>query len=81
MPDHHSLDIKRVAILFAGGPAPAANAVISTAAFSFSRRRRAKFSASSTATVGSLTTRRLGRFHEGTDYVRFTHDLLTHAPK
>ena len=30
-------DIKRVAILFAGGPAPAANAVISTAAVSFLR--------------------------------------------
>jgi len=30
--------IKRVAILFAGGPAPAANAVISTAAASFRRR-------------------------------------------
>ena len=32
---HH--DFKRVAILFAGGPAPAANAVISTAAVSFLR--------------------------------------------
>ncbi len=31
-------DIRRVAILFAGGPAPAANAVISTAAASFRRR-------------------------------------------
>jgi 6-phosphofructokinase 1 len=30
-------DIRRVAILFAGGPAPAANAVISTAAISFLR--------------------------------------------
>src|SRR4051795_3630212 len=30
-------DIRRVAILFAGGPAPAANAVISTAAVSFLR--------------------------------------------
>src|SRR5262245_22911761 len=30
-------NIKRVAILFAGGPAPAANAVISTAAASFLR--------------------------------------------
>ena len=29
--------IRRVAILFAGGPAPAANAVISTAAVSFLR--------------------------------------------
>ena len=33
--NHH--DLKRVAILFAGGPAPAANAVISTAAVSFLR--------------------------------------------
>ena len=31
--------IKRVAILFAGGPAPAANAVISTAAVSFLRQQ------------------------------------------
>ena len=31
--------IERVAILFAGGPAPAANAVISTAAASFRRNR------------------------------------------
>ena len=30
-------NIRRVAILFAGGPAPAANAVISTAAVSFLR--------------------------------------------
>ncbi len=30
-------NFKRVAILFAGGPAPAANAVISTAAVSFLR--------------------------------------------
>ena len=33
-----SNDIKRVALLFAGGPAPAANAVISTAATSFLRQ-------------------------------------------
>ncbi|HWB00204.1 MAG TPA: 6-phosphofructokinase [Pirellulales bacterium] len=32
-------DIRRVAILFAGGPAPAANAVISTAAVSFLRNK------------------------------------------
>ena len=32
--DHH---FRRVAILFAGGPAPGANAVISTAATSFMR--------------------------------------------
>jgi ATP-dependent phosphofructokinase / diphosphate-dependent phosphofructokinase len=36
-PAHHPGAIRRVAILFAGGPAPAANAVISTAAASFRR--------------------------------------------
>jgi 6-phosphofructokinase len=36
-PDKHDTNIKRVAILFAGGPAPAANAVISTAAVAFLR--------------------------------------------
>jgi ATP-dependent phosphofructokinase / diphosphate-dependent phosphofructokinase len=36
-PPHLESSIRRVAILFAGGPAPAANAVISTAAVSFLR--------------------------------------------
>ena len=36
-PPHAEANIRRVAILFAGGPAPAANAVISTAAVSFLR--------------------------------------------
>src|SRR5688572_19714936 len=36
-PPHVDSPIHRVAILFAGGPAPAANAVISTAAVSFLR--------------------------------------------
>lgn len=36
-PSKHSTSLKRVAILFAGGPAPAANAVISTAAAAFLR--------------------------------------------
>src|SRR5262245_19268364 len=36
-PSKKTTNIKRVAILFAGGPAPAANAVISTAAASFLR--------------------------------------------
>jgi ATP-dependent phosphofructokinase / diphosphate-dependent phosphofructokinase len=36
-PSKKATNIKRVAILFAGGPAPAANAVISTAAASFLR--------------------------------------------
>lgn len=78
MTDHHNLDIKRVAILFAGGPAPAANAVISTAAFSFLEEgaqvfgikhgysRLAEYSAA-------------GPLQEGSDYIRFTQDMLTHA--
>lgn len=36
-PDRHDTSFKRVAILFAGGPAPAANAVISTSAVAFLR--------------------------------------------
>ncbi|HQU41865.1 MAG TPA: 6-phosphofructokinase, partial [Pirellulales bacterium] len=36
-PPHADTRIRRVAVLFAGGPAPAANAVISTAAVSFLR--------------------------------------------
>src|SRR5258707_4448146 len=36
-PDMHATHIKLVAILFAGGPAPAANAVISTSAVAFLR--------------------------------------------
>ena len=37
-PERNDQNIRRVAILFAGGPAPAANAVISTCATSFLRR-------------------------------------------
>lgn len=78
MPDHHNLDIKRVAILFAGGPAPGANAVISTAAFSFLEEgaqvfgikhgysRLAEYSAA-------------GPLQEGSDYLRLTHEQLAHA--
>src|SRR5438874_13821112 len=36
-PQTHNVNIRRVAMLFSGGPAPAANAVISTAAASFLR--------------------------------------------
>ena len=36
-PSKKATNLKRVAILFAGGPAPAANAVISTAAAAFQR--------------------------------------------
>jgi 6-phosphofructokinase 1 len=78
MPDHHSLDIKRVAILFAGGPAPAANAVISTAAFSFLEEGAQVFGIKhGYSRLADYTA--AGPLQEGTDYIRFTHDLLTHA--
>lgn len=38
-PKHNPLGLNRVALLFSGGPAPAANAVISTAAVSFLRHK------------------------------------------
>jgi 6-phosphofructokinase 1 len=78
MSSHHNLDIKRVAILFAGGPAPGANAVISSAAYSFLEEgaqvfgikhgysRLAEYSAA-------------GPLREGTDYIRLTNDFLTHS--
>ncbi len=78
MSEHHQLEIKRVAILFAGGPAPAANAVISTAAFSFLKEgievigikhgysRLAEYTAN-------------GPMVEGRDYIRFTNESLTHT--
>jgi ATP-dependent phosphofructokinase / diphosphate-dependent phosphofructokinase len=67
--------IRRVAILFAGGPAPAANAVISTAAVSFIRKNIEVY--------GILN----GYSHlveygpdysmaEGRDYIRITHNAL-----
>jgi 6-phosphofructokinase 1 len=67
--------IHRVAILFAGGPAPAANAVISTAAVSFLRNN--------IEVIGVLN----GYSHlmeytadkplvEGKDYIRITHAIL-----
>src|SRR5579862_876611 len=67
--------IHRVAILFAGGPAPAANAVISTAAVSFLRNN--------IEVIGILN----GYSHlmeyaagkplvEGEDYIRITHATL-----
>ncbi|MEO6811064.1 MAG: 6-phosphofructokinase [Isosphaeraceae bacterium] len=67
--------IRRVAILFAGGPAPAANAVISTAAVSFLRH--------GIEVVGILHGySRLVEFgpdnpmQEGRDYVVMTHKML-----
>ena len=68
-------NIRRVAILFAGGPAPAANAVISTAAVSFLRNN--------IEVIGVLN----GYSHlveyapdhpmqEGRDYIKITHKML-----
>lgn len=78
MPDYHDLDIKRVAILFAGGPAPAANAVISTAAFSFLEEGAQVFGIKhGYSRLAEYTA--AGPMQEGTDYIRFTHELLTNA--
>ncbi len=78
MSDQHDLDIKRVAILFAGGPAPAANAVISTAAFSFLEEGAQVFGIKhGYSRLAEYTA--AGPLQEGTDYIRFNHDLLTHA--
>ena len=67
--------IRRVAILFAGGPAPAANAVISTAAVSFLRNN--------IEVVGILHGYshlvEFGPDHpmeEGRDYIQITHKVL-----
>ena len=78
MPDHHTLDINRVAILFAGGPAPAANAVISTAAFSFLEEGSQVFGIKhGYSRLADYTA--AGPLQEGVDYLRFTHESLTHA--
>ncbi|HEY5313390.1 MAG TPA: 6-phosphofructokinase [Pirellulales bacterium] len=74
-PEHVQSSFRRVAILFAGGPAPAANAVISTAAVSFLRN--------GIEVVGCLNGYshlvEYGPDHplqEGRDYVLITHKLL-----
>lgn len=78
MPDHHTLDINRVAILFAGGPAPAANAVISTAAFSFLEEGVQVFGIKHGYSRLSEYTA-AGPLQEGSDYIKFTYDSLTNA--
>jgi ATP-dependent phosphofructokinase / diphosphate-dependent phosphofructokinase len=74
-PTSSSRPIRRVAILFAGGPAPAANAVISTAAASFLRH--------DIEVVGILHGyAHLGEFgpdhpmQEGRDYIILDHNRL-----
>jgi len=68
-------NIRRVAILFAGGPAPAANAVISTAAVSFLRNNIEVLGIQN----GYSHLVEYGPEHpmvEGRDYVLMTHKLL-----
>ncbi|TWU47941.1 6-phosphofructokinase [Rubripirellula reticaptiva] len=78
MPDSPNFDIKRVAILFAGGPAPAANAVISTAAHSFLEEGAQVFGIKhGYSRLAEYTA--AGPLQEGTDYIRFTHETLTNA--
>lgn len=78
MPNQNNQEIKRVAILFAGGPAPAANAVISTAAHSFMEEGievyGIKHGYSRLAEYSSA-----GPLKEGEDYIKFTPDLLTNS--
>jgi ATP-dependent phosphofructokinase / diphosphate-dependent phosphofructokinase len=74
-PPHMESSIHRVAILFAGGPAPAANAVISTAAVSFLRNNIEVYGILN----GYSHLVEFGPDHsmaEGRDYVRISHNLL-----
>lgn len=74
-PRRAETDIQRVAILFAGGPAPAANAVISAAATAFLRDGidvvgiRSGYS-------GLIQYRPDHPMVEGRDYFRLTHKIL-----
>lgn len=69
--------IKKVAMLFAGGPAPAANAVISTAAFAFLNAGveviGAKHGYSNLIDYDASKP-----LVEGQHYIRITHDDLSH---
>ena len=74
-PPHLESSIHRVAILFAGGPAPAANAVISTAAVSFLRNNIEVYG----ILHGYSHLVEYGPDHpmaEGRDYIRITHNVL-----
>ncbi|MEM8911190.1 MAG: 6-phosphofructokinase [Planctomycetota bacterium] len=77
-PATHNLEINRVAILFAGGPAPGANAVISTAAFSFLEEGSQVFGIKhGYSRLAEYTA--AGPLKEGEDYIHFTHETLTHS--
>jgi 6-phosphofructokinase 1 len=74
-PPKHESSIKRVAILFAGGPAPGANAVISTAACSF-LRADIEVLGIQHGYSGLVKFSPERPMKEGEDYVRLTHDAL-----
>jgi 6-phosphofructokinase len=74
-PPEVEANIRRVAILFAGGPAPAANAVISTAAVSFLRNNIDVLG----IRYGYSNLMQYGPEHpmqEGRDYIQITHQML-----
>jgi 6-phosphofructokinase 1 len=74
----HTTTIRRVGILFAGGPAPGANAVISTAAVAFCNAGievlGIKHGYSKLVEFGPDRPLR-----EGDDFIRITHDVLHHT--
>lgn len=77
MADSPKTPIRRVAILFAGGPAPGANAVISTAAFSFINEGIEVIGLKhGYSKLAEYTAN--GPLQAGVDYVKFTHEMLTH---
>lgn len=75
-PEKKAHSFRRVAILFAGGPAPAANAVISTAAVSFLRNDieviGIKHGYSSLMHYAPDSP-----LQEGKDYIQISHDVLS----
>ena len=74
-PPQTESNIRRVAILFAGGPAPAANAVISTAAVSFLRNNAEVYGMLN----GYSHLMEFGpdnSMEEGRDYIKITHNVL-----
>ena len=78
MADSPNTPIRRVAILFAGGPAPGANAVISTAAFSFLKQGIEVIGMKhGYSKLAEYTAN--GPLQEGVDYVKFTKEMLTHT--
>jgi len=74
-PPQTESNIRRVAILFAGGPAPAANAVISTAAVSF-LRNNIEVLGIKHGYSGLVEYSPENPMLEGRDYLRITHSVL-----